>query len=98
MTYAVYTNSLFSGTTSISVDVDKVSYDKNGFAGTLKGVYVQLWKSVLGTDQKVGSAVEVSLSGGVATFTGLSSSTKYYVEFYKQNDGSIYKFGATITD
>lgn len=98
MRISVYTNKVFKGSKNIMVQIDSVNYDKNGFPGTLKGVFVQLYQASIFGDTKVGTAKEISLSGGNVKFTELDIDKKYFIEFYKQSDSSIYWFEATVTD
>lgn len=91
----LFTNFLFSGTTTMSVSIDSISVDRNGFAGELKGVTVTVYKPAFGADKVVASK-KIPLNGGSVSFSGLDKSTKYYIEFSKQNDGAYYSFDATI--
>ena len=93
MQYAVYTNSLFSGVTTMEVKVGSINVDKNGMINESKGISVHLMKSGSTLDLPV----SISLNGGTAYFSNLDPDAKYYIRFTKLDDTQIYTFTGTIT-
>lgn len=90
--YNIYTNSLFSGSSTMTVKVGSITVIKNGMNNESKGINVYVYDS---SGKEVGKKA-VGLSGGTVKFS-LNSSTKYYVRFVKQDDTQTYKFSGTIS-
>lgn len=96
LTYGnLYTNYGFTNVTAIQVDVNPISVDKNGSNDTVEDLTITLHKKGSSADL---ASIKVSTSGGTVYFYNLNSSTKYYLEFSKRNDGQIFKFDGTISD
>lgn len=94
LTYGnLFTNSCFTGVTSVKVVVGPITIDDNGSTGTDKDITVSLRKH--GSSINVGNSVPVS--GQTIYFNNLDPSAKYYFEFSKYNDGKIYSFSGSIT-
>jgi hypothetical protein len=92
-TVNVYTNTQFSGVTTMTVPV-KIIVDKNGMRNESKGITVHLRRS---DNSSIDVTSSISVSGGTAKFKNLDAKKKYYIQFTKQNDSQIYKISGKIT-
>lgn len=90
--FAVYTDKLIKGKTSMKVTVK----DFERISGSAKDVGLTISLYNASTKKLVASkALAVHTSNSVS-FSGLSSSTKYYVEFTVYNNGNKYSFNGSI--
>lgn len=96
LTYGnLFTNYGFTGVSAVEVNVDSITVDKNGSADTIKDLTITLHKKGSTSDL---ASEDVGTSGGTVYFSNLSTTTKYYLEFSKTNDGQYFSFDGSISD
>lgn len=88
----LFTNNRFTGVNSIKVNISSITVDKNASSLPSGDLMVTIFKD---NHTKVKSQ-SISIKGGTLSFSGLSKTTKYYIEFSKNNDGQYYSFDGSI--
>lgn len=96
LTYGnLFTNYGFKNVTAVQVDVSAISVDMNGSSDSVENLTIILHKKGSTADL---ATIDVSTSGGTVYFYNLTTSTNYYLEFAKRNDGQIFSFSGKIFD
>lgn len=90
----LYTNSTFTGVTSVKITIGYITVDKNGSASSIEDLKVQT--RLVGSDGFEVNQYVSSPSGGTLYIYGLDKSQKYFLAFSKTNDGQIFSFSGNV--
>lgn len=91
----VYTSKLIKGKASMKITVENWKRLPGGGTGTNNELTLTVYKSD-GTKVK-SKTITISNKKGSHTFTGLNSSTKYYVKFSVPQNTNTYSFNGSIS-
>lgn len=90
----LYTNSTFTGVSSVKISVGYITVDRNGSRSPIEDLKIQT--RLVGSDGFEVNQYVSSPSGGTLYIYGLDKTKKYFLAFSKTNDGQIFSFSGNI--